>query len=303
MVPSARADLRLTAVTATTPVLWGTTYFVTSELLPPDRPMTAAVLRALPAGLLLLAAAPRLPRGRWWGRLAVLSALNIGLFFPLLFLAAYRLPGGVAAVVGAAQPLIVAGLSLAVFGVRTRRWVLGWAAVAAVGVAMTVLTPAARLDPVGIAAALLGTTSMAAGLVLTARWGRPPGMGVLTATGWQLTMSGLALVPLVPLLDVGALSIDAAAVLGYAWLTLMGTALAYTVWFRGAAVLPSARVALLGPLAAVTAAAVGWLLLGQQLTALQVAGFAVAVAGVVGGQLRREPRPARLQRDVAVATP
>jgi probable blue pigment (indigoidine) exporter len=170
-------------------------------------------------------------------------------------------------------------------------------------VAMTVLTPAARLDPVGIAAALLGTTSMAAGLVLTARWGRPPGMGVLTATGWQLTMSGLALVPLVPLLEVGALSIDAAAVLGYAWLTLMGTALAYTVWFRGAAVLPSARVALLGPLAAVTAAAVGWLLLGQQLTALQVAGFAVAVAGVVGGQLRREPRPARLQRDVAVATP
>ena len=64
------------------PVIWGSTYIVTTELLPPDRPFTAALLRTLPAGLLL-----------------VLAALNIGVFQALLFVAAYRLPGGVAAVV------------------------------------------------------------------------------------------------------------------------------------------------------------------------------------------------------------
>ena len=63
-------------------VIWGSTYIVTTELLPPDRPFTAALLRTLPAGLLL-----------------VLAALNIGVFQALLFVAAYRLPGGVAAVV------------------------------------------------------------------------------------------------------------------------------------------------------------------------------------------------------------
>ena len=39
----------------------------------------------------------------------MLAALNIGVFFPLLFVAAYRLPGGLAAVVGAGQPFVVAG--------------------------------------------------------------------------------------------------------------------------------------------------------------------------------------------------
>ena len=68
--------------TAVGPVIWGSTYIVTTELLPPDRPFTAALLRTLPAGLLL-----------------VLAALNIGVFQALLFVAAYRLPGGVAAVV------------------------------------------------------------------------------------------------------------------------------------------------------------------------------------------------------------
>src|ERR1043165_466703 len=99
-------------VTAVTPIVWGTSYAVTTEFLPPDRPLLAATLRALPAGLLLLALTRRLPHGDWWWRSAVLGALNIGVFFALLFLCAYRLPGGMAAVLGAVQPLVVAGLSV-----------------------------------------------------------------------------------------------------------------------------------------------------------------------------------------------
>src|SRR3712207_787212 len=75
-------------VTALTPAVWGTTYAVTAEFLPPGRPLLAGVLRALPAGLLLLAVTRRLPRGSWWWRSAVLGALNIGVFFALLFAAA-----------------------------------------------------------------------------------------------------------------------------------------------------------------------------------------------------------------------
>jgi drug/metabolite transporter (DMT)-like permease len=78
------------------PAVWGTTYIVTTELLPPGRPLLTAALRALPAGLLLLAVTRRLPHGDWWWRAAVLGTLNIGAFFALLFISAYRLPGGVA---------------------------------------------------------------------------------------------------------------------------------------------------------------------------------------------------------------
>ena len=51
----------LTALTALAPVSWGTTYAVTSEFLPPDRPLFTGLTRALPAGLLLVALARVLP--------------------------------------------------------------------------------------------------------------------------------------------------------------------------------------------------------------------------------------------------
>ncbi|WP_159803610.1 hypothetical protein [Arthrobacter zhaoguopingii] len=74
-------------LTTVAPCIWGTTYFVASELLPPERPLLAAVLRSLPAGLLLLLVVRRRPRGRWWWRSAVLGAWNIGVFFALVFIA------------------------------------------------------------------------------------------------------------------------------------------------------------------------------------------------------------------------
>lgn len=58
----------LIALTALAPISWGTTYAVTTEFLPADRPLFTGLLRALPAGLLLLAISRTLPRGVWWGR-------------------------------------------------------------------------------------------------------------------------------------------------------------------------------------------------------------------------------------------
>ncbi|WP_394620397.1 hypothetical protein JNUCC0626_15205 [Lentzea sp. JNUCC 0626] len=55
------------AATALAPAIWGTTFYVTTEYLPPDRPVLASLLRALPAGLILLALTRRLPRGECGG--------------------------------------------------------------------------------------------------------------------------------------------------------------------------------------------------------------------------------------------
>jgi putative NADH-flavin reductase len=173
-------------VTALAPAIWGTTYLVTTELLPPQRPLLAAVVRALPAGLLLVAVTRRLPRGAWWWRAAVLGALNIGFFFALLFVAAYRLPGGVAATVGAVQPLLVAALSAGLLGDRlTPRTVLAGAAGVA-GVGLLVLRADARLDGVGVLAALGGAVVMAVGVVLSKRWSSSAPL--LATTGWPLAV-------------------------------------------------------------------------------------------------------------------
>ena len=57
-------DLFLTALA---PAIWGSTYIVTSQFLPPDRPFIAALLRVLPAGIALLIWSRRFPlRAEWW---------------------------------------------------------------------------------------------------------------------------------------------------------------------------------------------------------------------------------------------
>ncbi|MCW3818040.1 DMT family transporter [Micromonospora sp. DR5-3] len=281
-------DIALTAVAPTT---WGTTYLVTAELLPADRPLWSGAYRALPAGLLLLALTRRRPQGTWWWRAALLGALNIGAFFPLLFVAAYRLPGGTAAVLGATQPLLVVALTVAALGARPGRPALLAALAAPLGVALVVLRPGAGLDPLGVAAGLAGTAAMATGLVLTRRWGRPAGVSTLAATSWQLVAGGLLILPVAAAVEGAPPAPDQPALLGYAWLGLIGTALAYALWFRGAARLPVTRVSVLGALSPLTAAALGWLVLGQALSPIQFAGFAVAVAAMVLGQLPGRPRP------------
>ncbi|WAH61738.1 hypothetical protein LZ023_39600 (plasmid) [Pseudomonas silvicola] len=51
-------------LTAPGPAIWGSTYIVTTQFLPPDRPFTAALIRVLPAGVLLLLFTRRLPASR-----------------------------------------------------------------------------------------------------------------------------------------------------------------------------------------------------------------------------------------------
>ncbi|MFJ2031026.1 EamA family transporter [Streptosporangium sp. NPDC087985] len=284
--------LALVATTAFAPTVWGSTYIVTTEFLPPDRPLLTALLRALPAGLLLIAVTRVLPRGGWWWRAPVLGALNIGMFFPLLFLSAYRLPGGVAAVLGAIQPLLVAGLTRAVLRetVPVHRVLAGIAAT--VGVSLVVLRAGAALDAVGVAAGIVAAAGMATGLVLTRSWGKPAGVGDLALTGWQLTAGGLMIAPVALAVEGMPPALDGAAVSGYLWLGLVGTAAAYTLWFRGIARLPAPQVSLLGTLSPLTAALLGWVVLGQSLSPVQLTGFALALTATVLGQL---PAPRRAE--------
>ncbi|MEV5610346.1 EamA family transporter [Streptomyces sp. NPDC052225] len=274
-------------LTALAPVSWGSTYAVTTELLPPDRPLFTATVRALPAGLLLLALARRLPKGQWWWKSAVLGALNIGAFFPLLFLSAYRLPGGLAAVVGSVGPLFVAALSAGLLGQRPTRRTLLTGVVAAFGVSLVVLRAAGALDALGVAAALASTASMSTGTVLTKKWGRPEGTGPLALTGWQLTAGGLLIAPLAWLVEGAPPALDGRALTGYAYLAVANTAVAYWLWFRGIGRLTATQVTFLGPLSPLTAAVIGWAALGQGLSAVQLVGMGLAFGATVAGQIGR----------------
>jgi probable blue pigment (indigoidine) exporter len=287
-----RGNLPRTALTALAPGVWGTTYVVTTQFLPPGHALFAAFVRALPAGLIALAVTRTLPRGEWWWKAAALGVLNIGLFLPLLFTAAERLPGGVAATLTAAQPLIVAVLAVAVLRERLSARRLLWGVAGVAGVGLVVIGPDAALDTVGIAAGLGGAATMALGVTLTKHWGRPAGVGPLAFTGWQLTAGGLFLAPLTFALGGAPAGIGGRAVLGYLWLGLVGGLLAYVLWFQGIAGLPVTSVAVLSLLSPLVAAVLGAAVLGQTLGPVQLVGFALALASIVAGQLPAPARPA-----------
>jgi probable blue pigment (indigoidine) exporter len=287
----------LVLATCLPPVLWGTTYVVTTLFLPADHALWSGVLRALPAGLLLLALSRRMPRGDWWWKAPVLGVLNIGAFFPLLFLAAYALPGGIAAVFGAASPLVVAALALPLLAERPTAWRLLWGVLAVVGVAMMVLAPGVELNPLGVLAGAAAPLSMAVGTVLSKRWGRP--VGPVPYAAWQLTAGGLVIIPLALAVEGGPPRLDGPALAGYVWLGLLGAALAYTLWFRGVGRMPAGAVAFLPLISPLVAAVLGWLVLGETLTLFQGAGFLLALLAVACAQrtparfIPVEPRPSR----------
>jgi probable blue pigment (indigoidine) exporter len=271
-------------LTALAPLIWGSTYVVTTEFLPPDVPLLSAALRTLPVGLLMLLWLRQLPDRGWWGKIFLLGFLNIGVFQALLFVAAYRLPGGVAATVGAIQPLVVVILSWAVLGARTS-WLSWIAAVSGMlGVALLVLGPAAKLDGLGIIAAAGGALAMACGTLLTKKW-QPP-VNALVLTSWQLSVGGLFLLPLALSVESLPQSINLTQVLGYLWLGLIGTGLTYVFWLRGVMRMSASAVTGFSLLSPLSATVLGLVVLDQQLSWLQSVGMVLVLTGVWLGQYK-----------------
>jgi probable blue pigment (indigoidine) exporter len=273
-----RANLPDLSLTAIAPVIWGTTYIVATEYLPNFSPITVAMLRVLPTGLLLLSIARQLPAGIWWVRIFVLSALNISILMSMLFVSAYRLPGGVAATVGSVQPLMVVFLAYFILASPIRPLSILAAIVGVAGVALLVLTPSAALDRIGIFAGLAAAGSMACGTVLIRKW-QPP-VPLLTFAAWQLTAGGMLLLPVVVIFEPAIPVPTVANLFGLIWLGLMGAALTHIIWIRGIRRLGSSVVSSLGLLSPVTAALLGWLFLNQSLTALQITGGILVMGSI-----------------------
>ena len=310
MKTNAPAARRTALLTLLAPISWGTTYVVVAELLPDSQPMFVAAMRVLPAGLLLVLLGRRIstwrPQGAEWGRTALLAACNFGIFFPLLFGAVYRLPGGVAASAGGVLPILVVLLSWLVVGRRPAAAEVAVGVVAAVGVALVVVRPGAGLDPVGIAMALGANVSFAFGVVFTKRFPAPPNR--LAATGWQLSMAGVVLLALALAGGGAPERTSLANVAGFAYLSVAATAVAYVLWFDGIRKLPASAPPLLGLAAPVTGAALGWAVLGQALSPVQVLGFAITIGAIARGATVAD-RPAATDAtvvapvDVALAEP
>ncbi len=282
MIASMEAKWRWIAVTAVAPIAWGSTYYVTKQFLPADAPLWGAAIRALPAGLLLLFLARKLPKGEWWWRSVVLGLLNFSGFFVLIYLSALLLPSSVAASVMALAPLAMAGTGWAMINERPTIWMGAGAAVGILGVLLIVGTGAAAINPWGLLTSISALVMSSVGAVLNKKW--TAGVPVLAATAWQATAGGgllliAALIVEGPLPTVGPLGWAA-----FAYLSLFATALASVCWFAGLAELPAGTVGIVGLLNPVTGVLLGTLLAAEQLSWLQAGGIALVLIAILVGR-------------------
>lgn len=293
------------ATTAVPAAVWGSTYAVTQLWLPPDRPFFAAAARVLPAGVVLLLWVRRLPRGTWWARSLALGALNHGLFFGLLYVAAYRLPSGLASTLTALSPLVVMAMAYLVLGERQPRVTL-LAAVSGVGGVVALVGQAdgsGALDPLGVAAAVGAVLSSALGFVLVKRWS--PRDDVLVTTTWQLVAGGLLLVPVAVVTEGPPPALDLPAAAALVYLGLVGSAVGYVLWFRGLTRMDAGAVAVIGLVNPVVGTVLGVALLAEPFGPGHLGAVVVVLASVLVSQApvrrrvvaalrvtRRAPRPA-----------
>lgn len=310
------AKWRWMLLTAVAPIAWGSNYFVTRWFLPDDAPLWGAVLRALPAGLLLLAVMRERPRGDWWWKSAVLGILNVGAFFVLIYAASQLLPTSTASTLMATSAAVLLLVAWPLLGERPRAaGVLG----ALVGISGVVLMLAAtstgavadgpgaigagtggggRLG-LGVAASLGAMAMSSVGFVLTKKWGG--GIRVLSLTSWQLVAGGLAVLPVALLLEGPPPPLDGPALVGFGYVSLVATALAFAAWFTGLRHLPAGSVGLIGLLNPVTGVLLGTLLAGEPFGPAQAVGTVLVLGGVLIGQhplLHRGARVKGMRRDV-----
>lgn len=290
MLASVEDKWRWLLVAAIAPVAWGSTYFVTREFLP-EGPMWGAAIRALPAGLVLLALVRRMPHGSWWWKSVVLGTLNVGAFFVLVYAAAQLLPASIASTIMAFSPMTLALVAWLLVGERPNAIRLAGAVVGVGGVALMLLGGQGTLSPIGVVASIAAMIMSSFGFMLAKRWNRD--VDVLASTAWQLTAGGLMLLPVAALVEGPPPALDGQAIAGYAYLTLVATALAYVTWFTALKHLRGDAVGLVGLLNPVTGVLLGVLVAGDVLVTRQWIGLGLVLVGIAAPLALRSRRPSR----------
>jgi DME family drug/metabolite transporter len=263
------------------------------------------------AGLaLLLAARLLLPRTRTTApeplgrRVFRAGATGLGLaVFQTAYFAAVSATGlAVATVItlGAGPVFIALGARL-LLGERLGRGGMAAVAGALAGLGVLVLGGGgATVRPWGVLLAVASAAGYSVMTLLTRWWGRDGGADVSATTVAAFAVTSLCLLPFA--LNEGLLPHAArpALLLGLlAYIAAVPTALAYALYFAGAAVVRSATVSVIMLLEPVSAAVLAVLLLGERLTAATLAGTALMLGSVAGLALA-EARGARAPREEPV---
>jgi probable blue pigment (indigoidine) exporter len=215
---------------------WGTTYAMTQLTLPDWPPLLLGALRALPAGLILLAIKPSLPHKTDWSILIKLGAINIAVFFSLIFIMALTLPSAISGI-GMISVPVFAMLFHWVVSKKRPNLLQAISGAILIVLAWMLFDPnSISLNPIGLVAMLAAISCIIIGSTITKSLGsRIHWWTILT---WQLVIGGALLLvaagiqalfsPEQYLNVVNQFSLTNG--LGISWIILLNTVLGYSMY-------------------------------------------------------------------------
>ncbi len=266
-------------------VVWGSTWWAIRIALLDQPPLTSAALRFLVAGLATSAAAPLLRRvdharpPPTWLWLAT-GATSFAGAYGILYVAEQTVPSGVAAVLWAIFPLLMAASGVLVLGERLgARQRAGF--VVSFGGIVVVFARGLDVGAAGAALLLLASPIVsAAGTTLVKRFGKGTSSVLLNRNGMLFGAALLAVAALVRE-DPAAMVWSWRGVGATAYLALMGTALTFGVYFWLLQRVPASRLSLISYATPVLAVALGAIVGDGTFGWPLAAGTLLVVAGIV----------------------
>ena len=290
--------------------MWGSSYlFIKIGVEAGLPPFTLITLR-LGIGFMLLAtvvliAREAMPRSaKTYGHLIVMGAVNIAIPFSLITWAELTVDSALAAILNAAVPLFV--IVIAAVFLRDERITLNrlaGLAVGFVGVAILVGFDPADLSNADLAGeiALIGSTiSYAVGAVYSRRniHGLRPMIPALFQVGFALIMVTILALLFERPFEVG---VTPTAMFAVIWLGLLGSGVAYLVFFRILGRWGATRTSMVAYLLPVYGIALGALVLKEAIDFRLLIGTALVIGGVALVNSRFGARPLFGQRAVRTA--
>lgn len=275
-------------------LLWSTGFLGARYAMPWAEPFTFLGVRFALAflilGALMLALSSKRLSARQIGNAMIAGMLIHGIYLGGVFWSIHNgLPAGISALIAGMQPLVTALLAMALLGERviTRQWI--GLVVGLCGV-LLVLWPKLGVAGAGINAANLTASGIAllaicAGTVWQKRYGTRVDMFANTA--WQYVGATIPMLLGSLLFETRTFTLNGELIFALAWLTLVLSIGAIFLLMRMIRDGEIAKVSSLFYLVPASTAIIAWFLFGETLTAVQLAGMAIATLGVALATARR----------------
>ncbi|QQR39215.1 EamA family transporter [Devosia rhizoryzae] len=263
--------------------IWGFNFVVIKLSVEALPPILAAALRfaaaALPAALFV-----RPPKTQWW--IVVLYGLSFGfaLYAFLNLSIAWGMPAGLSSIVLQTQAFFTMLMAFLILGERPSRFQIMGAAIAFGGIAVIA---SERIEGAGLlplSLTIVAAVSWGLANVLTKKAGR---VNAVSFTVWGALVSPIPLLALSLLVEGPAQVADALANFGWddagliAFLAYPATLLGGGIWAWLLSRHPASTVAPFTLLVPITGLASGYLVLGEMVTLLEVAGAALVIVGLL----------------------